>query len=409
MRRGRNRRWVRVTIIVIAAVAALIAALMIVVLGMGSGWSSPVPKPLDRVPEDAVLAVAISPDAATGSPFPDLTRGRIAFVGGTSSRDWMTTRHPGEYYNAIGFSHLGTVGFSDRDSTYVLGDSLTEKARGPATKGGSGSSVLELKDGSFAYMFNVGFGSDGPSDYHYGVEFSNDHPGLDIPYQINSVGVCDGIITGVKTITTAISTGYQGFQLFTVGSDLRTIHPQGNPIEPSYFGATVDQKTHCLSNHLYIRRVWYGEFEDTHEKIKNGTCILTEFDTRTGKSRNTPMKYHDGRPVIDARDAETTTIHNGKYIWHSERGQVYATDPTTGLMTLIVDTKLKGGLSRITYTAHKIYALDTGGSMRGHSQLRIYSLDTGQLLQTMATPSLDRALKDAGNSYVTSIAAKPDD
>ncbi|MDN6624408.1 MAG: hypothetical protein L0K84_05130, partial [Acidipropionibacterium jensenii] len=135
---------------------------------------------------------------------------------------------------------------------------------------------------------------------------------------------------------------------------------------------------------------------------------LTVFDVRTGRARNIVMKYADGSPVRNGNSGDDiSVIHNGRYIWRSFKGEIYATSIADGTTTMIIDTKLRGQQSNVTYTGERIYALDKEGkSSKG--ELRIYSLDTGRLLQKMPTPALDKAYDKSGDSAITGIAARPD-
>lgn len=381
---------------VIAAAACLSAC---------TGATSPLPKTLDRVPKDAVLVVAISPNPSD-APIDLHPRGYVAFIGGSSDDEYLKTPAEGEQYMVPAFGRDGTVAFTDRDGVHVLGTSMATKKRGPHSRDGAFGTPYQLANGSFAYLYNIGF-ADSVTDYRYGMEFSGNHEGLSLP-EITAMGVCDGTLAGIRLIPDVSDIQYESYRLVTIGPDLRTIHYPGSPTKFALFRPPQDADIPCADGKLYIRRRWSADIPELRKKTPRFNNELTVFDVKTGAVRDILMKYSDGSPVRDGDNADPITIiHKGRYIWRSPRGKIYGTDITTGVTSQITDTKLRGFQSYVTYANGKIYALDKGG-VGSKGQLRIYSLDTGALLEKMPTPALDKAYDRSGDSAITGIAARPD-
>jgi hypothetical protein len=384
--------------------AACTALSVVVGLSACTGATSPLPKTLKAVPADAVLAVAISPNPSD-APIDLHPRGYIAFVGG-SANDYMKTPHQGEQHVKLAFGRDGELAFTDKDAVHTFATSMTSRKRDSHSQYGAFGTPYQLDDGSFAYLYNIGFG-DSLTSYRYGMEFSGDHPGLTLPWT-PAMGVCDGVLTGIRLIPNTADTQYESYRLFTIGADLRTIRYPGPATPFALFRPPQDTQVPCQGGKLYIRRLWNADFPELRKHTPRFNNELTVFDVRTGRAHNIVMKYADGSPVRNGNNGDDiTVIHNGRYIWRSFKGEIYATSITDGTTTMIVDTKLRGQQSNVTYTGERIYALDKEGrSSKG--ELRIYSLDTGRLLQKMPTPALDKAYDKSGDSAITGIAARPD-
>ncbi len=391
-----RRRWLA------AAAAALAAA---VSLSACSGATSPLPKTLTSVPADAVLAVAISPNPDYG-PIDLHPKGYIAFIGG-SANDYMKTPDRGEELTVPAFGRHGDLAFTDRDAVHTFNTSMTSKKRDTHSQYGAFGIPFQLDDGSFAFLYNIGFGEK-LTAYRYGMEFSGNHLGLTLPWT-PAMGICDGVLTGIRLIPNTADTQYESYRLLTVGTDLKTLHYPGPGTRFAMFRTTTqDGQVPCQDGKLYIRRLWNTDFPELRKHTPKFNNELTVFDVKTGQSRDIPMRYPDGSPVRNGNSGETVSvIHKGRYIWRSFRGQIYATSITDGITTMIVDTKLRGSQSQVTYTADKTFALDKGGT-GSKGELRIYSLDTGTLLTRMPTPALDKAFAHSGDSAITGITARPD-
>ncbi|MDN6794327.1 MAG: hypothetical protein L0L69_04585, partial [Propionibacterium sp.] len=136
--------------------AACTALSVVVGLSACTGATSPLPKTLKAVPADAVLAVAISPNPSD-APIDLHPKGYIAFVGG-SANDYMKTPHQGEQHVKLAFGRDGELAFTDKDAVHTFATSMTGRKRDSHSQYGAFGTPYQLDDGSFAYLYNIGFG-----------------------------------------------------------------------------------------------------------------------------------------------------------------------------------------------------------------------------------------------------------